>query len=95
MFRRAMPTLFLSACLAAAPAVAGQGYEVCRGADGKPYFTDRGCPTDTVSEGAGYAAEAQGYSGPESIDTGVLNQYEGRHGTGRSWSWQRVPEPPR
>ncbi|QQO54883.1 MAG: hypothetical protein N838_17545 [Thiohalocapsa sp. PB-PSB1] len=68
--------------------LAGQAMEVCRDADGKAYFTDRGCPKDTTSQGRDYIEPAQTYNGRQSIDTRVLNNYEQRGSSGRRWSWR-------
>jgi hypothetical protein len=97
--RRECATRFLAAVIAAVvvsgQAIAGQHYQLCRDADGNPYFTDGSCPADTVAEGRGYAANSQTYGGRESIDTGTLNRYEQRHDTRRQWSWETVPAQPR
>lgn len=84
-------SLFLLLAGITGPLSGGQSASICRDADGRPVFSDQGCPEDTVQEGRGYLPSAQGYSGEESIDTDVLNNYERRYNTGTEWQWQNVP----
>jgi hypothetical protein len=84
--------LALTALALSAPALAGKGMDVCRDSNGNAYFSDRGCPEDTIPEGRDYVPSAQTYSGRESIDTGVLNNWEQRNRTGRSWEWRGTPD---
>jgi hypothetical protein len=85
-------TVALVVLAAGTLAQAGQPMAVCRDADGKAYFSDRGCPEDTVMQGRDYVQPAQTYNGRESIDTDVLNDYEERENTGRSWQWRQTPQ---
>jgi hypothetical protein len=71
---------------------AGQPMAVCRDADGNAYFSDRGCPEDTVMQARDYVQPAQTYNGRDGIDTDVLNNYEGQDNSDRSWQWRRAPE---
>ncbi|WP_058557404.1 DUF4124 domain-containing protein [Thiohalocapsa sp. ML1] len=73
------------------PVLAGQQVAVCRDANGNAYFSDQGCPEDTTPQGREYVPSAQSYSGRESIDTRVLNNWEQRNRTGRSWEWRNAP----
>lgn len=95
--RRTMAVFSISVTVAVANFVAtdfaqaGQPMAVCRDANGNAYFTDRGCPEDTVTEGRDYVQPAQTYNGRESIDTEVLNNYERRGNSGRGWQWRQTP----
>jgi hypothetical protein len=88
----ARSVITLAMLAASTLSLAGQPMAVCRDADGNAYFSDRGCPEDTVMEGRDYVQPAQTYSGRESIDTDVLNNYEQRGNSGRNWQWRRAPE---
>jgi hypothetical protein len=41
--------------------------DVCRDANGNPYFTDRGCPAETANQGWVHVQGAQSYSATESV----------------------------
>jgi hypothetical protein len=89
----ALPAAAIVLTILAQPALAGKRMIACKDANGNPYFSDVGCPAETTSEGWRRAPEAQTYSGPQSIDTNMLNNYERRVGSGRQWQWVTKPAP--
>jgi len=86
-----------TACLACAALAlsgslsAGKAMDVCRDANGNAYFTDRGCPEDTESQGRDYVPDAQTYGGRKSVDTRSPNGHDRSQGTGRRWQWRQEP----
>jgi hypothetical protein len=60
---------------------------VCRDAQGRPIFSDRGCPQGAEREGSHFSPSAQGYDRNWSgEDVNMLNRHEQKSGTGRQWS---------
>ena len=90
--KKAFRATTLVLALIASPGYAGKQLSVCKDANGKPYYTDVGCPRDASRQGSVYVPGAQSYSGKESIDTNLLNNYERRVGSGRQWQWQGAPQ---
>jgi hypothetical protein len=71
--------------------VANNAYAVktCKDENGRTYFTDIGCPEGTVKQGKLNVKETNTYRTRESINIDMLNDYERRHNTGRSWRWKK------
>jgi hypothetical protein len=74
-------------------AEAGKSMTVCRDGQGKPSFSDRGCPEGTEREGRHYSPSAQGYDRKWSADdVDMLNRHEDKSGTGREWYRTQRPQ---
>lgn len=48
--------------MASTSSMAGQDVQICRDADGNPYFTDAACPKGLAAEDRIYVPNAQGYT---------------------------------
>jgi hypothetical protein len=61
--------------------------KACKDENGRAYFTDVGCPEGTKSQEKVEVKESNTYRARDSIDIGIVNDYERRYKTGRSWRW--------
>jgi hypothetical protein len=61
--------------------------KVCKDENGRAYFTDLGCPEGTKKENEMDIKESNTYRARDSIDINLVNDYERRYNTGRSWRW--------
>jgi hypothetical protein len=61
--------------------------KACKDENGRTYFTDVSCPEGTTSQNEVNVEEANTYRARDSIDVNILNDYERRYKTGRSWRW--------
>jgi hypothetical protein len=61
--------------------------KVCKDENGRAYFTDLGCPEGTKKENELDIKESNTYRARDSIDINLVNDYERRYNTGRSWRW--------
>jgi len=67
--------------------------KVCKDENGRSYFTDMGCPEGTKSQGELNMKESNTYRARDSIDIDMVNDYERRYNTGRSWRWVKKQRP--
>lgn len=81
----------LAALLLPTGSQAGKAMDVCRDANGKPYFTDRGCPEDTVQHGRDYVPDAQSATGLGNVDPRTLERPEQQPAQGENWDWRQAP----
>jgi hypothetical protein len=61
--------------------------KVCKDENGRAYFTDMGCPEGTINQNKLNIKESNTYRARDSIDIGIVNDYEQRYKTGRNWRW--------
>ena len=61
--------------------------KVCKDENGSTYFTDVGCPEGAINQEKLNMKESNTYRARDSIDIDIVNDYERRHKTGRSWRW--------
>ena len=61
--------------------------KVCKDESGRTYFTDVGCPEGMAKQDKLQLNQSNTYSTRESINIDLVNDYESRHKTGRSWRW--------
>jgi hypothetical protein len=61
--------------------------KICKDENGSAYFTDLGCPEGTTKESKLDIKESNTYRARDSIDINLVNDYERRYNTGRSWKW--------
>ena len=67
--------------------------KACKDENGKTYFTDLGCPQGTTKQDQLNLKETNTYRARDSIDIGIVNDYERRYNTGRSWRWVKKQRP--
>ena len=66
---------------------------VCKDENGRKYFTDLGCPEGTANQDKIDINEANTYRARDSINIDLVNDYENRYKTGRSWRWVKKQQP--
>jgi hypothetical protein len=67
--------------------------KVCKDENGNAYFTDLGCPEGTLNQDELNIKESNTYRARDSIDIDIVNDYERRYKTGRSWRWVKKQRP--
>ena len=67
--------------------------KACKDENGSTYFTDMGCPEGTVNQDKLNVEDANTYRARDSINIDMVNDYERRYNTGRSWRWVQKKRP--
>jgi hypothetical protein len=93
IYRPSLLFTVLLPLLLSAPSVtlAGKSMDVCRDANGRAYFSDRGCPEDTIQQGRDYIPSAQSSRGTPSPDNRIFTDRD-RTDQGSDLQWRREPE---
>ncbi|MBT5231662.1 MAG: hypothetical protein HOM11_15465 [Methylococcales bacterium] len=60
---------------------------MCKDESGQKYFTDKGCPKESVDRQRVVVQAGNTFSARESIDINRLNAYERRNKTNTKWQW--------
>lgn len=61
--------------------------KVCKDENGGSYFTDMACPEGTINQDKLDLKKSNTYRAHDSINIDIVNDYERRYKTNRSWRW--------